>query len=69
VADYLENTPAVARGSCIDPRIIVLYEIGVTIASALGDLGAGSGFGEFATQGRVEAAVLKVLRNGTRAGV
>ncbi len=62
VADYLGNTPAVARSSYIDPRIIVLYENGVTVSAALGDLGASSGFGELATQGRVEAAVLKALR-------
>ena len=67
VADYLGNTPAVARGSYIDPRIIVLYENGVTISAALGGLGASSSFGELATQGRAEAAVLKALRDA-RAG-
>ena len=65
VAEYLGNTPAVARGSYVDPRIIGLYENGVTISAALGDLGASSSFGELATQGRPEAAVLKLLR-GTR---
>ena len=35
VADFLGNTPAVARGSYVDPRVIDLYEDGVTIASAL----------------------------------
>jgi DNA topoisomerase IB len=67
VADYLGNTPAVARGSYIDPRIIELYEKGVTISAALGDLGASSSFGELATQDRVEVAVLTMLRR-TRAG-
>jgi DNA topoisomerase IB len=66
VADYLGNTPAVARASYIDPRIIVLYEHGVTIRSALGDLGASSGFGGLATQGPVESAVLKMLRTAAR---
>jgi DNA topoisomerase IB len=66
VASYLGNTPAVARASYIDPRIIVLYENGVTIRSALGDLGASSSFGELATQGRVESAVLRVLRAAAR---
>jgi DNA topoisomerase IB len=61
VADYLGNTPAVARGSYIDPRIVVLYENGDTISAALGDLGASSSFGELATRGRAEAAVLKML--------
>ena len=35
MADFLGNTPAVARGSYVDPRVIDLYEDGVTIASAL----------------------------------
>jgi DNA topoisomerase IB len=35
VADYLGNTPTVARKSYIDPRVIDLYEDGVTISSAL----------------------------------
>jgi DNA topoisomerase IB len=68
VADYLGNTPAVARASYIDPRIIVLYENGVTIRPVLADLGASSGFGELATQGRAESAVLRVLRKAARAG-
>ena len=35
VADYLGNTPAVARGSYVDPRVVDLYEDGTTIAPAL----------------------------------
>src|SRR5246500_1422367 len=35
VADQLGNTPAVARGSYVDPRVVAAYEQGVTIASAL----------------------------------
>jgi DNA topoisomerase IB len=31
VAGYLGNTPAIARGSYIDPRVIDLYENGTTI--------------------------------------
>ncbi len=34
VADYLGNTPTVAKGSYIDPRVIDLYEDGVTIDEA-----------------------------------
>ena len=34
VASYLGNTPTVARGSYIDPRLIDLYESGSTIAEA-----------------------------------
>jgi DNA topoisomerase-1 len=35
VADYLGNTPTIARGSYIDPRVIDLYEDGVTIGEAV----------------------------------
>jgi DNA topoisomerase IB len=61
VADYLGNTPAVARGSYIDPRVIEHYQRGRTIARALGDLGKQSEFGELATQGAAERAVLRLL--------
>ncbi|MFB4317549.1 DNA topoisomerase IB [Actinomadura sp. 21ATH] len=62
VAGYLGNTPAVARASYIDPRIIDLYERGETIAPALTELGVDAGTGELATQGPVERAVLELLR-------
>jgi DNA topoisomerase IB len=61
VADYLGNTPAVARASYIDPRVIEVYERGKTIESVLGDLGATSEFGQLATQGQAERAVLRIL--------
>jgi len=61
VADYLGNTPAVARASYIDPRVISRYAEGKTIASVLGDLGADSDFGDLATRGRAERAVLRLL--------
>jgi DNA topoisomerase IB len=63
VAAYLGNTPAVARASYIDPRIIDLYEEGRTIAPALGALGKEASEGELATQGPVEQAVLDLLRS------
>jgi DNA topoisomerase-1 len=34
VSDYLGNTPAIAKSSYVDPRIVDLYEGGTTIASA-----------------------------------
>jgi DNA topoisomerase IB len=68
VAGYLGNTPAVARASYIDPRIIELYENGSTIASVLGDLGRNSDFGDLATRGRAEAAVLKLLAGHSQPG-
>ncbi len=61
VADYLGNTPAVARASYIDPRVITHYEEGITIASSLADLGKGQEFGDVATKGHAERAVLKML--------
>jgi DNA topoisomerase IB len=61
VADYLGNTPAVARASYIDPRVITLYEKGVTIAPALADLGKGQEFGDVATKGPAERAVLTLI--------
>ena len=35
VADFLGNTPAIARNSYVDPRVVDLYEDGVTIGAAL----------------------------------
>ena len=35
VADQLGNTPAVARRSYVDPRVVAAYEQGTTIAAAL----------------------------------
>jgi DNA topoisomerase IB len=62
VAEYLGNTPAVCRASYIDPRIIDLYEHGVTVAEQLPDLGLDTTFGQPAVQGSLEAAVLRLLR-------
>jgi len=71
VSNYLGNTPAVCRSSYIDPRVIDLFDDGVTVARALDRLGADADFGHPATHGQVEAAVLRMLktpkRNTTRA--
>jgi DNA topoisomerase IB len=61
VAGYLGNTPAVARRSYIDPRVIALYHDGVTIAPTLARLGEDRDFGELATRGQAERAVLDLL--------
>ncbi len=57
VAAYLGNTPAVARGSYIDPRILDRYDAGESIASAL--------TGRYRTaeqrQAALERAVLELL--------
>jgi DNA topoisomerase-1 len=62
VAHYLGNTPAVCRASYIDPRVVDLYNDGVTVRNDLDRLGAGAQFGELATQGAIEEAVLRLLR-------
>ncbi len=61
VAEYLGNTPAVARASYIDPCVIERYEAGHTIAAALSELGRDCRFGDLATRGRAEAAVVRLL--------
>ncbi|MEU8382909.1 DNA topoisomerase IB [Streptosporangium sp. NPDC048865] len=61
VAEYLGNTPAVARASYIDPRVIDAYDRGRTVVRALDRLGADSGDGQLATHGSVEQAVLSLL--------
>ncbi|HET9733241.1 MAG TPA: hypothetical protein VFP54_11250 [Acidimicrobiales bacterium] len=60
VAHYLGNTPAVARASYIDPRVVDKYLSGETVTAALGHLGEGAA-GGLSTQGAVEAAVLDLL--------
>jgi DNA topoisomerase IB len=60
VAYYLGNTPAVCRASYIDPRVFDRYRDGITIGGALEGLGDVD-FGEPATQGVVEEAVLDLL--------
>jgi len=60
VAHYLGNTPAVCRASYIDPRVFDRYRDGITIGGALEAIGDVD-FGEPATQGAVEEAVLDLL--------
>ena len=59
VSKYLGNTPAVARKSYVDPRVIDLFHDGVTIPPALAatdrDLHDGT------THGKIERAVLELL--------
>ena len=62
VAHYLGNTPTVCRASYIDPRIFDRYNDGLTIQAELHRLGAETQVGELATQGAVEDAVLRLLR-------
>jgi DNA topoisomerase I len=65
VAHYLGNTPAVCRASYIDPRVFDRYRDGYTIGGALEELGDVE-FGEPATQGAIEEAVLDLLERDLR---
>jgi DNA topoisomerase IB len=62
VAHYLGNTPAVARASYIDPRVIDRFHEGVTIGPVLPQLGADDE--ATAIQGPVEEAVLDLIVDG-----
>ncbi|MEU9145563.1 DNA topoisomerase IB [Streptomyces sp. NPDC048349] len=64
VSRYLGNTPAVCRASYINPRVIELFENGVTIRPALDALGASAADGDPATHGAVEDAVRRLLSRG-----
>jgi DNA topoisomerase IB len=67
VSDYLGNTPAVARSSYVDPRVIDLFEDGITVEPALRRLGSGVHEGQPATHGAMEKAVLTMLRTAPEA--
>jgi DNA topoisomerase-1 len=60
VAEYLGNTPAVARRSYVDPRVVDHFNDGVTIPPTLAatDRNLADGY----THGRIENAVLELLR-------
>jgi DNA topoisomerase IB len=68
VSEYLGNTPAVTRASYVDPRVVDLFEDGITIERALGELGDGTGSGP-ATHGPIEQAVLRLLTTSPQAPV
>jgi DNA topoisomerase IB len=62
VAGYLGNTPAVARASYIDPRVVDRYRCGQTIAGVLPQIGDDGDLG--AVHGSVEDAVLNLIAEG-----
>jgi DNA topoisomerase I len=66
VAGYLGNTPAVARRSYIDPRVVDLYADGVTVDDAVLDRTVASP--GLAIHGDLERSVLRMLRDPRRAG-
>jgi DNA topoisomerase IB len=78
VAEYLGNTPTIARKSYVDPRVIDLFEDGVTIRSTLlrvAKRGAAAAAEVPAaehdelpdTHGDIERAVLRMLKQAPKA--
>jgi DNA topoisomerase I len=61
VADYLGNTPTVARKSYVDPRVVDLFTDGTTIAAAITDLRDDRPSRDPAIQETLERAVLDLL--------
>jgi DNA topoisomerase I len=61
VSVYLGNTPAVAKASYVDPRVVDLFHDGCTIEPALQEIGEGAPDEAPGTQGAVEDAVLELL--------
>ena len=66
VSEYLGNTPAVCRASYVDPRVVDLFEDGVTIEHALKHLGESTRPGFPATHGPIEKATLNLLKKAPR---
>lgn len=62
VSEKLGNTPAIARASYIDPRIINLYLDGQTISSYLREIDRLLNLPEHELLGEAEVAVLKLLK-------
>ncbi len=61
VSYYLGNTPAIARSSYVDPRIIDKYFQGETIEKTLIEIGYDTDKGIPAVEGAIEEAVLDLL--------
>ena len=63
VAHHLGNTPAVCRSSYVHPRVVDLFNGGVTIVDDLPEIGADADPGGLSVHGAVEEAVLDMLRD------
>jgi DNA topoisomerase IB len=59
VSEQLGNTPAVAKASYVDPRVVDRFENGETVAEALGDLADADGTRD--VQRTLEQAVCQLL--------
>jgi DNA topoisomerase IB len=64
VAGYLGNTPAVARSSYVDPRVVDMFRDGTTIAPVLTRLGGTPDPQDATARQAVEDAVLEMLHTG-----
>jgi DNA topoisomerase IB len=62
VAQYLGNTPAIARRSYVDPRVFTSYRSGWTIHPQVAPLGIGLEARPPATRRPVEVAVLDLIQ-------
>ncbi len=67
VAEYLGNTPTVARASYVDPRVVDLFEDGVTISPTFRVVRQDISLGDGATHGQIEQAVLDLLQTSPEA--
>lgn len=63
VAEMLGNTPAVARSSYVDPRVIDRYDSGWTIAACLVDVGGRAAFDETGRREPLDAAVRDLIHD------
>lgn len=61
VAEYLGNTPAVARSAYIDPRVFDRFDSGDTIKGSIDYQKRINDNGEFVDRDKIEAAVLKLI--------
>lgn len=65
VAEHLGNTPTVARGSYVDPRVIERFQEGRTVLAALRRLGGSSAVPDLTddtSRDAVERAVIRLIR-------
>lgn len=63
VAEMLGNTPAVARSSYVDPRVVDRYDSGWTIAACLVEVGGRKAFDEIGRREPLDAAVRDLIRD------
>jgi DNA topoisomerase-1 len=69
VAEYLGNTPTIARNSYVDPRVIDLFEDGTTIARAVRRMKRTPEGDPPDTHGAIERAVLRMLKQAPKASL